>query len=180
MTTFTLRLTAPLAQHVSSARMRSWITEFLRQPYALPLDPGPGEDRMSLTGCRLPLPSESVHALAGFLRCSPSEALRRLAAKAIGPSAAVTPDQRKLVSEDALWTAPQATARPRAVQPSPRSTTDAGNQLIGLIAQVLVMGLALLVWFFFSSRKERNHESLKTHAFSRHAVIFPSARFPCV
>jgi hypothetical protein len=148
MTTFTLRMSSPMAARLNSGQMRSWIADFLRLPNSLPPDPGPGEDRISLT-----LPSESVHAVARFLRCSPSEALRRLALAAIGPFPAVAAAPRTLEPKDALWTAPHVPARSRPAPPSQASTIDAGDQLIGLIAQVLVIGLALLIWFFFSSRK---------------------------
>jgi hypothetical protein len=157
MTTFTLRVSGNVADRLNSAQMRSWLAEFLRQPHSLPPDPGPGDDRISLT-----LPAESVHGVAGILRCSPSEALRRLAVKAIGPSAAVIQQRRKPMAKDALWTAPQAPASPRAVSPSRASTVDGGAQLIGLIAQVLVMGLALLIWFFFSSRKGKHGKANMT------------------
>jgi hypothetical protein len=86
------------AARQSSARMRSWIAEFLSEPYSPPPDPGPGEGRISLT-----LPGESVQALAGFLDCTPSEALRRLALKATQPSRAVRAAQRHLAANSEVW-----------------------------------------------------------------------------
>jgi hypothetical protein len=86
------------AARQSSARMRSWIAEFLSEPHSLPPDPGPGEGRISLT-----LPGESVQALAGFLECTPSEALRRLALKATQPSRAVRAAQRHLAATSEVW-----------------------------------------------------------------------------
>jgi hypothetical protein len=93
--TFTFRISAILGQNLSSAQMRTWIAEFLRQPHPLPPDPGPGDGRISLT-----LESEAVHALAGFLTCSPSSALRRLAAErlAFGPKSVQSPPPKPAVS----------------------------------------------------------------------------------
>jgi len=84
MATFTLRITNALAGRLASTEMRSWLTDFLRLPRPLPPDPGSGEERISLT-----LPSESVRSAAGFLCCSSSVALRRIAAERLGISAAV-------------------------------------------------------------------------------------------
>ena len=84
MTTVTLRVPESMAEHLTSAQMRSWLVDFLRRPHSLPPDPGPGERRLSLT-----LSREEVLQVAGFLRCSPSVALRCVAAERLGISSGV-------------------------------------------------------------------------------------------
>jgi hypothetical protein len=146
--TFTFRLPNSLADQVSSGQMRSWIAEFLRQPHPLPQDPGSGPSRVSLT-----LPEDSVRAVAGHLRCSPSEALRRLAAEAVGPCTGVVAAQTHVPVNLPSWMPQEAHAR---VQPTPRSTQltpEAVNQLLGLIAWAVMVGIGLLVWYLISSRK---------------------------
>jgi hypothetical protein len=86
MATFTFRATPELALHLSSARMRSWLDAFLEQPHALPTDPGPGGERISLT-----LSPTAVDAVAAHAGCSPSSALRRIAAERLGASERATP-----------------------------------------------------------------------------------------
>lgn len=68
MTTFTFRMSNSLADRVSSAQMRSWIAEFLREPHPLPQDPGSGTARVSLT-----LPDDAVRAVTDHLGCSPND-----------------------------------------------------------------------------------------------------------
>jgi hypothetical protein len=79
MMTFTFRIPDSMAGRLCSAEMRSWLTGFLQNPHPLPPDPGSGYERISLT-----LPRELVRDLAGYLRCSPSIALRRVAAARLG------------------------------------------------------------------------------------------------
>lgn len=89
MATFTFRVSEALAARLSSVRMRSWLDAFLQQPHALPIDPGPGDERISLT-----LSPSIVNAVAAHSRCSVSSALRRIAIERLGnsePSAAPVP-----------------------------------------------------------------------------------------
>src|SRR6266849_3209581 len=74
MATFTFRVSPDLAMRLTSARMRSWLDAFLQQPHALPVDPGPGDERISLT-----LSPRIVNAVAAHSGCSASSALRRIA-----------------------------------------------------------------------------------------------------
>jgi hypothetical protein len=74
MTTFTLRVSEMFAARLSSAEMRVWLEDFLHAPHSLPPDPGPGDERISLT-----LPPSLVEAASASLRCSTSAALRRIA-----------------------------------------------------------------------------------------------------
>lgn len=74
MTTFTLRGSKSLIARLSSAAMRSWLEDFLRDPYFLPPDPGSGDQRISLT-----LPQAAVQRASACLQCSASAALRRIA-----------------------------------------------------------------------------------------------------
>src|SRR5580692_4350705 len=98
MTIFTLRTTATLASQLSSGQMRSWITEFLRRPHALPPDPGAGDYRISLN-----LPNESVRDLAGLLHCSSSSALRRLALNALRSCPAVSAPSNYAAIRHSTW-----------------------------------------------------------------------------
>src|SRR5712691_211927 len=84
MTTVTLRVPESMAEHLTSAQMRSWLLDFLRRAHSLPPDPGSGEQRVSLT-----LSREEVLQVAGFLHGSPSVALRRIAAERLGISSGV-------------------------------------------------------------------------------------------
>ena len=81
MPTFTFRIPDSMAGRLSSADVRSWLTDFQRNPHLLPSDPGSGYERVSLT-----LPRELVTQVAGYLRCSPSTALRRLAQERLSPA----------------------------------------------------------------------------------------------
>lgn len=148
MTTFTLRSTGALTEHLSSAKMRSWIAEFLHQPHALPPDPGPGDDRISLT-----LPGDSVHLLAGFLRCSPSEALRRLALEATQSSPVVSAAQRELEARHGSWSPLEASPWVRSEAGSQDRVPVTGQQMMGLIVSALIPLLSFGVLFFLSSRK---------------------------
>jgi len=169
MTTFTLRTSGELARNLSSGRMRSWIADFLRQPHSLPPDPGPGQDRISLT-----LPSESVRNLAGFLRCSPSEALRRLALEAIGPSSAVPAAQREVGASPRSWGPVQTPVRPRATKDNQESTQDIGREIVGLISSAVFCVLMLTVWFFFQYRKGKVAEGKHDNMTAKDAVFVNS------
>lgn len=79
MTTFTLRASEELAGRLSSAEMRSWLSDFLRQPHTLPPDPGSGYGRVSLT-----LPEGVVRAVVEHSQCAVSPALRRIAIERLG------------------------------------------------------------------------------------------------
>jgi hypothetical protein len=74
MTTFTFRAPNQLAANLRSAEMRSWLDDFVRQPHALPIDPGSGGGRISLT-----LPESTVKSVAAYCQCGISSALRRIA-----------------------------------------------------------------------------------------------------
>jgi hypothetical protein len=153
MTTFTFRVSDSLADRLSSAQMRSWIAEFLRQPHPLPRDPGSGPARVSLT-----LPDDAVRAVAGHLGCSASEALRRLVADAVGPSVGVVSAKSRVAVDLPSWMPQEAQAR---VRPAPRPgqlTPEAVNQLLGLIAWAVMVGIGLLVWYLISSRKGKQLE----------------------
>jgi hypothetical protein len=80
MATFTFRIPDSMAGRLSSAEMRSCLTQFLRNPYPLPPDPGFGYERTSLTLLR-----ELVRDIPGYLRRPPNQALRRLAQERLRP-----------------------------------------------------------------------------------------------
>lgn len=168
MMTFTFRISTDVAQRLSSSEMRSWITEFLGRPQALPPDPGPGEARISLT-----LPGESVRDLARLLGCSPSAALRRLAVEHLGDSAQTTgakPTASQASSKATnlrIATAASKTSVQRAPGLPSRAMPPQGNSSAlcsresrydsmtnedsgWLLALVLAPVVALVVWLFFN------------------------------
>jgi len=112
MATFTFRISEDLRTHLNSAKMRSWIAEFISNPRQVPPDPGPGDGRISLT-----LPSDNVREVAALLHCEPSCALRRLAAERVGliskPASASIPKPAIV---------PHATAAPKATTAQPSVT----------------------------------------------------------
>jgi hypothetical protein len=61
--TFTFRIPDNMTGRLSSAEMRSWLTQFLHDPHPLPPDPGSGYERTSLT-----LPTGLVQTAASRLR----------------------------------------------------------------------------------------------------------------
>jgi hypothetical protein len=84
MATFTFRVPDSMAGRLSSSEMRFWLTQFLRNPHPLPPDPGSGYERISLI-----LLKGMVQTAAFNLRCSPSQALRRLAQDCLWPDESV-------------------------------------------------------------------------------------------
>lgn len=137
MTIFTVRTIATQGTQPSSALMRSWIAEFLRQPHPLPPDPGAGGTRTSLN-----LPPESVRDLAEFLHCSSSSALRRLALHALRSSSADdTPHS------DSTWTEPE-----HADQNLMPSKLE--DEIVGMFILVFPL-LCLAVLLFVIYRKRR-------------------------
>jgi len=165
MTTFTLRASEALTGQLSSAEMRSWLEEFLRQPHPLPRDPGSGYGRISLT-----LPNGPVNAVAAYSQCSVSSTLRRVAAERLGaPRPSVAPVFRAIIASlpdpaPASTTVGGQSARHRISGPhelegpQDKSSLD-GNAIAGALIQFLVwvwvVGLSLL----FSSRKEKGAKS---------------------
>jgi hypothetical protein len=73
--TFTVRVPSGWASRLDSARIQDWLADFIHSPRPLPDDPGPGDDRLSLS-----LQKRRVSVLAAMLDVNPSVALRRLAA----------------------------------------------------------------------------------------------------
>jgi hypothetical protein len=151
MTEFTVRTTKTLGSQLSSAQMRSWIAEFLRQPHRLPPDPGAGEHRSSLS-----LPGESVRDLTACLRCSPSSALRRLALDAMRSSPAfLAAHSDDVATRDSTWAEPE----------------DGDEDLLrpGIEAEISELIIALLfpvvcfaVWFFINYRKRKREEEAES------------------
>jgi hypothetical protein len=76
MKTFTLRGPDGMAEQLSSATMRTWLEDFLRNPHALPPDPGSGYERVSLT-----LPESVVMSVASRCGSGVSSTLRRISAE---------------------------------------------------------------------------------------------------
>lgn len=145
MTTFTLRVSQELAVRLSSAQMRSWLDAFLQQPHALPIDPGPGDERISLT-----LSPSIVTAVAAHTGCSASSALRRIAIEHLGtPAAASLPpvvNRRE---------APVARTGQTKAPSIPKDGPPGGEVLAGWLIHVFFWLLVVGGIMFFTSRKTK-------------------------
>jgi len=146
METFTFRISESLARRLSSAQMRDWLGEFQRQPCQLPADPGPGEARISLT-----LPEAQVRAVAGYLRCSASTALRRIALGATQPPIAVLDAQTELDAMHGVWNSSDSSVRAKGQ----RSGRDLAPMKVAGIPATIISGLitllAVVIWIFVST-----------------------------
>ena len=152
MATFTFRIPDSMTGRLSSAEMRSWLSDFLRNPHPLPPDPGSGYERISLT-----LPRELVLAVSQQLRCSPSTALRRLAQERLGPPQGVRAPSEPIFRPTLLPAAGAAPWRPAPARPPVMGAQSrelairmAGAQLI---AGVITLALILVVLYFSSTGK---------------------------
>jgi hypothetical protein len=153
MATFTFRIPDSMAGHLSSAEMRSWLTQFLRNPHPLPPDPGSGYERISLT-----LPSGLVQTLAFDLHCPPSQALRRLAREYLGPSESARTSSAPFSRTTSLPAVGNSPWRPAPARPAVvggQSHEDAlGKAGAQLIASVITLALILLLVYFSSNNKK--------------------------
>lgn len=160
-TALTFRVSQCLASQLSSAEMRSWLEDFLRQPHALPGDPGPGDARISLT-----LPRNAVGAVAAHLRCSPSSGLRRIAIERLGAVKPLAGSQAPCVP---MGGPPLARAGQAAWSPSTPHWTEAPNSaqdgpamdktLAELLIPVLIWMLAFGGWLYLNFRKGKRTET---------------------
>jgi hypothetical protein len=156
--TFTFRIPDGMAGRLSSAEMRTWLTQYLRNPHPLPRDPGSGYERTSLT-----LPRELVRDVAGYLRCSPSIALRRVAAVYLGGLQAPIPAPVNPPIIPVAASAPrpsQANRNPvpegswrKAGHDTPDPTPPTGEMVVSLLIQGLVWVLIVGALLFFTARK---------------------------
>jgi hypothetical protein len=157
METFTFRIPESLVARLSSAEMRTWLRDFLRQPYQLPADPGPGGARMSLT-----LPEALVQAVAGYLRCSPSTALRRVALGSTQPPVAVLAAQAELEAGQGTWSSSDPSVRVRAQ----RSSSSVAPIKVEAIPETIVSGLITLlvvvVWILVCALKGKSPKANMT------------------
>ena len=140
MTTFTLRISDSLAEFLNSAQMRSWLEEYLHAPHALPNDPGPGGERLSLT-----LPHDLVEAVSGHLGCSTSAALRRIAVEQVGAS-----NIESHKAESGCDTSSTTGARPE-----PSDIPSQSGALAGLLIHALLWTLLMGAWFFLRSHETK-------------------------
>jgi hypothetical protein len=139
MTTFTLRAPNELTRQLSSAEMRSWLTDFVGNPHSLPPDPGSGDGRVSLT-----LPNDVVHVVAGYSRCSVSSALRRIASeriKRLGKT--IGKDAPQSIRHSSGFPTIKGTASQRDLQPG------------GLMAQIVIWILCFSVLLYFRFVKDK-------------------------
>jgi hypothetical protein len=164
MTTFTLRASSVMAACLSSAKTRTWLDAFLGEPHDILQDPGPGQARVSLT-----LPEAEVKAVAAYLRCSPSSALRRLAGERLRTSSPMTTPAphviaprpatlKSMTPQSPAGTRPPAPARTTAL--TPQQDNKLRFQGEALVAVVFVsMILLLMAWFLFVSRKKKANKT---------------------
>lgn len=130
MTTFTFRAPNQLAARLSSAEMRSWLDDFVRQPHALPIDPGSGGGRISLM-----LPESTVKSVTAYCQCGISSALRRIAFDQLeGRMASPGYDGSPAILHD---------------------TGSAANPIPVLLMNAVLWILVVGVWIFVRSRKDR-------------------------
>jgi hypothetical protein len=153
MATFTFRIPDSMAGRLSSSEVRSWLSQFLRNPRPLPPDPGSGYERISLT-----LPRGLVQTVAFDLRCSPSQALRRLAQERLGPREGARMSSQPYLGPASLPGAGNtssrlAPGRPAAVQ-GPSREYELGAAVAQLIASVVTLAVILLVGYFSSKGKK--------------------------
>lgn len=140
MTTFTLRAPEEITTRLTSAEMRSWLHDFICQPYPLPPDPGSGYGRISLT-----LPADAVNAIATYSNSSTSSALRRIAATRLGVRGPSGPQVHS------------ATRRSTAIptlgrsQDNSQSRDEIAGALISFVIWIIFVGIAI---FVASSRKK--------------------------
>jgi len=139
---------------LSSVEMRSWLTQFLRNPHPLPPDPGSGYERISLT-----LPRGLVQTAAFNLRCPTSQALRRLAQEHLGPPESDRAPNEPFLRPMSLPTAgnsPRRSAPARSAVMGGQSREDAlGMAVAQLIAGAVTLVLILIVVYFSSKGKKR-------------------------
>ncbi len=147
MTTFTLRASHELAARLSSAEMRSWLDDFVRMPRALPVDPGSGDGRVSLT-----LPESTVNSVADHCQCGISSALRRIAFERLGRR---TKGQRSGYDVAAAPN-PCHYGSPLRDTGSILDSSSAANPLPALVINAILWILVVGIWIFFRSRKNRN------------------------
>ncbi len=154
MATFTFRIPDGMKGRLSSTEMRSWLTQFLRNPHSLPPDPGSGYERISLT-----LPRGLVQTAAFNLRCSPSQALRRLAQERLGSPEGARMNSEPYSGPMSLPAAGNTSWRPAPGRPTAmegQSREDGlGKAVAQLIASVITLALVLLVVYFISKSKKQ-------------------------
>ena len=153
MATFTIRIPDSMAGRLSSSEMRSWLTQFLRNPHPLPPDPGSGYERISLT-----LPRGLVQTAAFNLRCPPSQALRRLAQEHLGPPESARTPSEPFLRPTSLPAAGNSPWRPAPVRPPVMGwqsrEDELGKAVAQLIASVITLAFLLLVVYFSSKSKK--------------------------
>jgi hypothetical protein len=152
MATFTFRIPDSMAGRLSSPEVRSWLSQFLRNPRPLPPDPGSGYERISLT-----LPRGLVQTVAFDLRCTPSQALRRLALEHLGlPEGARSPGEPffRPTSHPAAGNTSCRSGPARPAATGGQSRDELGKACGQLIACVITLALILLVAYFSSKGKK--------------------------
>jgi hypothetical protein len=164
MATFTFRIPDSMTGRLNSAEMRAWLTQFLRNPHPLPPDPGSGYERISLT-----LPRELVRDVAGYLRCPPSTALRRVAAVYLGvqrdpTTAPVNPPTIPVAASAPRPTQANRTPVPegywrKAGHDTPDPTPPIGEMVVSLFVQALIWVLIVGALLFFTARKNKAPET---------------------
>ena len=158
MTTFTFRIPDWMAGRFSSSDVRSWLTQFLRNPHPLPPDPGSGYERISLT-----LPRELVRDVAGYLRSSPSIALRRVAAvylcdqrapisAPVNPPAAPVAASSPMATQ-AIWNSVPSGFQRRPAHDNRVPTPPIGQKVVSLLVQALIYVFIVGALIFFGVHK---------------------------
>jgi hypothetical protein len=122
--------------------MRSWLEDFLREPHVLPPDPGPGDERVSLT-----LPQAVVEVVSSRLRCSTSAALRRIAVERL---------EAEIRYEEADGDGPDR--QMIDVRSEPQDASSQAGAIAGLVIHVILAFLFVGVCLFIKSRKKKTQD----------------------
>jgi len=142
MTTFMFRASEDITARLSSAEMRSWLNDFIRQPHRLPPDPGSGYERFSLT-----LPADTVNAVATYSKSGISSALRRIAFERLG------------VKRQGMPQVYRATATTRTFYAGrSHDKSQRGNEIAAALICLLVWLMFLGISVVLASRKRNNVE----------------------
>ncbi len=107
MSVFSLRVPSHWRSRIDSETVRRFLVGFLQRPRNLPVDPGPGEGKISLS-----LPARAVKVLSGLVDDTESGALRRLIAENIRALPAAKPVPRLLAPRTPAVVQPSSWASP--------------------------------------------------------------------
>ncbi len=179
MAVFSLRIPAAWRGQVDSGSVRGSLAAYLQRPRKLPPDPGPGEEKISLS-----LPERAVKVVSGLLDDTESGALRRVIAENIGALPAPKPVPRlpappqPVLVPSRAWALPPASPRMGRDWPNlPLSQSNRFLERRSRLSAVVLVGVlsAGLIVLLLVMRKFLRGASARTSAPSSVPVV--QARF---